>query len=49
MSAALLLIVCICHLLAGVFEADKGNMAMAIMLWAFAIGDGAMLYMTMQK
>jgi hypothetical protein len=49
MAPALLLIVAVCHVLAAAWCADEGNWAMAIMLFAFAVGDGAMVYMAMQK
>lgn len=49
MAPGLLLIVCICHLLAGAWSADEGKWALAIMLWAFAVGDAAMVYMAMDK
>jgi hypothetical protein len=48
-APGLLLVVAVCHLLAAVFCAEEGKWAMAIMLFAFAIGDAAMVYMAMDK
>ena len=49
MAPGLLVIVAICHVLAAAFAADEGNWPLAIMLAAFAVGDGAMVYMAMDK